>query len=290
MDLDGLLALQYLHLSLSSVKKLSVRNLPSLKHLVLYAKNLNKCISTQLFENLSNLRELKIVCDVFSDINLDDLVNLGKLSISGKIDDQFNFELFKIICNNLQELSISLYNISNEQITQLFYGLSFPNLVKLNIEISKITKLEKKMFEGFPRLQSLTIANNEELRKIAKNTFSNLTNLVDLNLSWNCIDEINKRHFSKLMRLKSLDLKANRIESIEDNIFSNLKKLKKLDLCSNNFPEFNPKSLIGLVNLKYLDISYNGLTYFDPSIFHYLCKINRIRLSFDSIDNRDEIR
>ena len=290
MDLDGLLALEYLHLSLKSVKIFSVKNLPSLKYLKLYAKNLNKSISTRLFGNLSSIRELEINGELFSDINLDDLVNLGKLSIYGKIDDEFNLELFKIICNHLQELSISFCNISNEQIAELFYGYNFPYLVKLDINhCKKITTLEKEVFEGFPMLQSLSITSNEELREIDNDAFSSLTNLVDLNLSCNCIVSINEKHFSELINLKTLDLKSNRMELIEGNAFSNLKNLVNLDLRSNRLLTVNPQLFLGLINLKYLDLSFNRLRYFELSIFDYICNINHIKLTPNYMCNLDEI-
>ena len=98
IELDGISSLQHLFLRINSEKGLSVRNLPSLKHLDLLVKKLNRSISEQLFENLLNIKKLVIIAEVFSDINLDYLVNLVNLTISGEIDEGFNFELFENIC------------------------------------------------------------------------------------------------------------------------------------------------------------------------------------------------
>ena len=44
----------------------------------------------------------------FSNFNLDSLVNLRELSIAGYIDKSFNFELFKNLCNQLENLNSSV--------------------------------------------------------------------------------------------------------------------------------------------------------------------------------------
>ena len=188
----------------------------------------------------------------FSDVNLNKLINLEKLSISGKIGHDFNFRLFKKVCKHLKELSISLENIAKEEITELFYGLNFPYLDKLTIKKSQLSKLKKKFFNGFPKLQTLSINNNEELWRIDDNTFSSLKDLVHLDLSSNLIESINKRQFSKLTNLETLVLSKNRIECIEKNAFLKLKNLKKFELSGNSLSMLNPQLFIGL---KKLDLS-----------------------------------
>lgn len=118
IELNGLRSLQYLNLSLDSLEQLSMRNLPSLNHLVLDTNKLNKIMTVQLFKQFSNIKELELN-GVFSDISLDDLVNLEKLSISGSIAKNFNFGLFNSLCKHLLELSISIKNIDDENIIEL---------------------------------------------------------------------------------------------------------------------------------------------------------------------------
>ena len=244
--------------------------------MVLNTIDLNENISRQIFENLPNIKELELNGG-FSEIYLDDLVNLEKLSISGNlIGKNFNFALFETLCDHLKELSIHIRYINDKDISKLFYGYSFPNLVKLDIKFSQITKLEKELFESFPMLQSLIITNNSKLRNINSDSFSGLTNLVNLDLSWNRIAAINQRHFSALANLETLDLSKNRIICIEDNSFSNLKNLKKLELSSNNLPKLNPKLFANLENLENLNLY---LREFDGSIFRYISNIKKIALS-----------
>ena len=224
IELDGLLSLEYLLLSLDSVNRFSVRNLPSLKHLVLDTKQLNRSLSTQIFGHLTNIKELEVK-SLFSDINFDDLVNLEKLTISGKISYDFNFGLLKNLCKHLKELSINITNFDDQISAKLFQFHYFPTLVKLCLTGCKIKKLEKKLFDRFPMLHYLSITFNKELLQISNDAFSNLTNLVHLDLSWNLIESINQIQLSGLIKLETLLLSNSRIESNLNELASRVNNL-----------------------------------------------------------------
>jgi hypothetical protein len=137
-------------------------------------------MSTKIFEDVSYINLLYLT-GTFSNLNLDKLDNLERLHLCGKINiNDFNLNL----SDNLHHLSIRLLNIGNEQITKLFDGHKFPYLETLEIvdnpfnktESNKITKLERKMFEGFPSLKMLNISYNQELRTIDYDAFSSLSN------------------------------------------------------------------------------------------------------------------
>ena len=159
IELNGLRSLQYLNMSLQSLERLSMRNLPSLKHLVLETNKLNKTMTIQLFKQFPYIKHLELNSGVFSDINLDDFANLEKLSISGSIAKNFNFGLFNSLCKHLRELSISIKNIDDENMIELLFDYYFPTLVKLDIKYGRFRKLEKKYFKEFPKLKSLNITN-----------------------------------------------------------------------------------------------------------------------------------
>ena len=288
IELDGLLSLQYLNLSLKSVERFSARNLPALKHLTLESKKLNKSLSTQIFVHLSNIKKLEIK-GIFSDINIDDLVNLEKLSISGSIDKNFNFDLLKNVCNHLKELTIINSHFDQETISKLFYCVNFPNLFKLIMKRVSL-KLEKKLFESFPNLKSLSIIDNPmyfNTLQIDNDAFSDLTNLVCLDLRKNYFDTINQEYFSGLINLEILDLSLNRIKCIEANTFSALKNLKKLDLSYNQLSKLNPQSFDGLGNLIYLNLGNNKLTYFHTRHFDCIYNIRKITIT-TTLTNNDE--
>ena len=94
------------------------------------------------------------------------LVNLKSLTLGGKIDkDEFNFGLFKHICNQLEILSIQLDEFDNEYFVKLFYGLNFLFMKRLFILFCfQFTKLETKFFDGFSSLQYLHISINRRMK------------------------------------------------------------------------------------------------------------------------------
>lgn len=240
---------------------------------------------TQIFGNLSCIKELEIRA-AFSNLNIDDLVGLERFKISGLVSKNFNLGMFNNVCNHLQELSINIRNINEEMISVLFYGHYFPHLVKLNIKFSnQLSKLGNLMFYGFPMLQSLSIANNQRLGLIENEAFSNLTNLVHLDLSSNRIESINQKLFSQLTNLKSLNLKNNQIQSIEENAFSNLKSLTNLDLSFNHLSRLNPQSLNGLENLKRINLRHTWFN-FDIRFLDYIRNIEHINL----VENNDTVK
>lgn len=154
VELDGLSSLDYLKLKSTSLERFSARNLKSLKNLYLGFKGLmDECISTKIFENLPNITALRIG-GCFSNLNLDSLVNLENLFLEGSINQDLNYGLLKNLSNHLQKL-IFYIKFDDEQIRKLFYDHTFPCLYSLKIENSKMKKIKKEMFKGFPILVML---------------------------------------------------------------------------------------------------------------------------------------
>ena len=244
IELDGFYSLEYLKLNINRFS-MRVRNVPSLKHLVIECEFFNESLSKRIFENLPNIKELELN-GVFSDINLNDLVNLEKLKLTGKIFDQnfyfdnlekkffsgqidynfFNFGLFENLCNQLEELSIDISNIDDEMFSQLFYDQHFSRLKRLHIMNSEITKLEKEIFEGFPMLQYLSITGNKRLREIDTNVFSNLKNsLKNLDLRCNNLTYFDLKILDKTASIEKINLTGNSIIN-QDEIMRRVKDSK----------------------------------------------------------------
>ena len=160
---------------------------------------INENILTSLLDQLSHIHELYLA-GKFSYINLDNLVNLKKLSLIGVLEESFNFELFKNLCNHLEDLNIRFYDFEEKIFVKLF---------------------KNESVNRFPSLRRLTISECK-IRVIERDWFSNLQELL------------------------FLDLSGNRIERIEENAFSNLKKLETIDLSGNNLTHIHP-GFIGLI-------------------------------------------
>ena len=92
----------------------SIRNLPPLTTLNLSSScTLDENTLTPLLYQMQHIQELYLLENLSYFIS-DNLVNLRKLSLHGNIDEEFNFELFKVLCNQLVDITIDLDNIEEE--------------------------------------------------------------------------------------------------------------------------------------------------------------------------------
>ena len=93
------------------------------------------------------------------------------------------------------------------------------------------------------------------LEMIEDDAFSNMKQLVRLDLSTNLFKTIGKRCFLPLIKLETIHLGNNQLlESIEKDIFSNMKFIKEIDLSQsvNLFSRYKRMSLQSLVMSLYL--------------------------------------
>ena len=203
--------------------------MPSLRNLKLRFNDyrIDSTIHAKLFDYLPNIEYLSLD-SYLSNFNLDSLFNLKRLSLEGRLEKDFNFDLFKNICNQMEELSIELYDIDYKSLAKLFYGHQFPIMKTFTIYMCiRLTKFEKKLFDGFRMLQSLNITYNTQLQEIDRDAFSNLKQLTSLDLSSNCYN--------------LLDDEINPLDSLDQMYFS------------------------GFINLKYLNLSHTGLKRIDAN-------------------------
>lgn len=220
INIEGLSSLKFLHLGEDSNEiYLSLSNLKSLTNLSLSIScTIDENIITNLLDILQRIERLHLHGNL-SYFNLDYLVNLKYLALFGTLNESFNYELFKYLCNQLETLNIELTNIDEKK---LFYGHSFSNLKSFSIVKCNIKRLKKEFVDSFPMLQQLFI--------------------LDCNL-----EEIEHDVFANLKQLNILDLSINQLKFIEKDTFLNLKNLEKLDLSNNGLTNLDAE-FIGVRN------------------------------------------
>ena len=236
-----------------STVQIAFKNLELIQFNLDLIGSINSEIVSRIYDNLSYIQILYLNATYLCEFNLDRFVNLTALVIVGRIQDDFNFSLFDNLCNRLEQL-VLICDIDNERFAKLFHARTFPFLHKLFLKQTSITRIEKKMFDSFPVLESLLISENRRLRIIHPDAFSNSKHLCYLDLSSNRIRSISDRHFSNI-KLKTLDLSKNRLKSIDKNVFSNqIESLETLDLSNNKFSSLDRKLFDYLKNLKSLGL------------------------------------
>lgn len=212
-NIEGLSSLKILHLAANSAEvDISFKNLNSLRHLyVNITCKIDENIMTGILEQVPTIEELYLHGNI-SYINLDRLVNLRELSIAGTIDtENFNFELLKNLCKQLEKLKIVLTNLDEKGFFKLFDACNFPYLVYFVLRFFNVKRLKKEYINRFPTLKQLYIVECS-IETIETDSFSNLEQLCWLNLDRNQIEFIVENAFKPLKNLQTIDLRKNKFD------------------------------------------------------------------------------
>lgn len=182
-------------------------------------------------------------------------------------NDVLNFDYIYIICSQITKLKIK--NSNSENISKLLSSHHFPNLLELEIECCEISRIEKKLFGELPILQKLIICFCDNLEIIDEDAFSNLKQLVYLDLSVNRIESLDKMTFFELVNLNHLDLSFNRLKNFDENMFWRLKKLKTLNLSNNaELPHFRHNDLLRYIRGEYVFDNFYHILLFQFCLLH----------------------
>ena len=225
-----------------------------------------RCINGQqpmiFFENLPNLKKLKVVVNSLDKI---DLVSLQKLS-------------------SLEDLSLSLsVECGNEKKLIGHWG-NFSRLQKLSVY--GLSSVNRDFFKQFQNLESLNLW--VESNDIQSGSFDSLTNLTVLNLRHNQFEQIDVDLFKSLNKLVKLDLSHNPLKQISSKFFANLAALNELNLCECELFDLEPNTFHGLGNLVDLDLRTNRLTHLNEASFKCLKNLTQLDLSFNKLTEINE--
>uniref|UniRef100_A0A0N5C3Q9 LRRCT domain-containing protein n=1 Tax=Strongyloides papillosus TaxID=174720 RepID=A0A0N5C3Q9_STREA len=170
-----------------------------------------------------------------------------------------------IIPSSLNILRVLEYlNLSNNKLNVLSDILegNFKGVLKeLLLSSNRITQLPLYLLEGMINLRHLDLSKNN-INMINGKTFTNTKNqLIILNLSGNLIHNItDHKTFNYLTNLEELDLSYNVLDSIHERTFDGLTKIKQLFLQDNMLINFTFSTLKDLKNLKVLILDNNKLS------------------------------
>ncbi|XP_063923630.1 leucine-rich repeat neuronal protein 1-like [Zophobas morio] len=151
-----------------------------------------------------------------------------------------------------------------------------------------ILTLDKK----FPisNVSYLSLANNS-IVNITDSIFSNLQDMITLDLSYNNIEQIHPdafdgqyliNEFRPLKSLKNLHLDHNRISSLNQDVFEHTPNVEILTISHNPLDKIDQQTLVaitGLVFLKHLDLSYTGLSSLPDAFLHTPRYLEKLDLS-----------
>ncbi|XP_068930674.1 leucine-rich repeat-containing G-protein coupled receptor 6 isoform X3 [Petaurus breviceps papuanus] len=243
---EGLSSLRHLWLDDNALTEIPVRALNNLRSLQAMTLALNRIhsIPDYAFQNLTSL--------VVLHLHNNQIQHLGTNSFEGL----HNLETLDLNYNELLEFPVAIRTLGRLQELSLNGATDireFPDLKgTTNLEILTLTRagirlLPLGMCQQLPRLRVLELSHNQiellpSLRRCQK--------LEEIGLQHNQMWEIGADTFSQLSALRALDLSWNVIRFIHPEAFVTLHSLVKLDLTNNQLTTLPLAGLSGLVHLK----------------------------------------
>ncbi|KAJ6630884.1 Leucine-rich repeat-containing protein 15, partial [Pseudolycoriella hygida] len=260
--------------SITQVDDNSFSACSSIEQLYLYYNRISS-ISSNAFASLRTLRYLHLGENFLSTLPENVFANLQELT---------DLSLF---FNNFQDLPVGVFRpLTNLQYLNIGYAnlssingdwfTENTNLSYLNLAGSRLT-LSPNMFAGMDQLIFLSL-NDNGISEIPSGTFSQLTNLQNLQLYFNNFSILEEDSFPDLQQLVVLDIGNNPIGEIRANAFRGLGRLSTLYLSRCGINVLNPDAFEGLGSLTYLDLNFNEVEGILPGTFAPLTNLNYLGL------------
>ncbi|KAM4019373.1 transforming growth factor beta activator LRRC32-like [Anomaloglossus baeobatrachus] len=192
-------------------------------------------------------------------------------------------ELTRISMSNL--LNLENFNIEQNHLETIENGAldALLRLQSLNLASNRLHKHYLSNKGGFGSLQSLkrlNLAHNNLDTDTVHCYLSNITSLVNLDLSWNTIAILLLGMFDGVPRLVELNLSNNYIAEIESGTFDSLPYLRVLNLAKN---AISCISSFDLPQLHLLNLSSNSLKFFLSQNSQKFYQLRNLDLSRNSL-------
>lgn len=120
---------------------------------------------------------------------------------------------------------------------------------------------------------------NSTIESLHRDSFRNLTILIELDLSSNKLKRLDPGLFDDLKKLRVIMLNSNQIERIENNLFQNLKFLTKVELNSNQIYRIAQHSFTNVPVLSQIELDFNRLQILRKESFVNLEKLTSLSLT-----------
>lgn len=222
-------------------------------------------------------------------------------------DSNYSIENVPFICagsdDNLVFVGTSKIQCSNDSWQSQLHYKWFGEIDLENCEFTKI-KQKPDFSEMFLNVHTL-IMSNVDLKLINMDTFFDALNMINfiiiimtkipireftigtqlhnLDLSKNSIEQVDTFAFFVLKNVKSLDLSHNKLNNFHKNMFVNMSGLQSLNLSYNQNNKL-AKDDLNFRSLTTLDLANNNLSVIERHAFDKLSHLNQLNLSSNPIN------
>ena len=223
-----------------------------------------------------------------------------------------NLEKLDIICSDA---------FPYESVLRPSHFEDFERLTHLSLEYCKFKHMPSKAFFGLNKLKSLKINShtskwNSNVIEIDRDVFADLSNLMNLDMSFNNIWSLKLQSLCSLPNLRSLNMSKNHLLDVTDlglglrepspqdcplvleeidlsgNLISSLRKddlhqtassLKALNLADNRLTILSDDAFSGMTSLQVLNLANNQLAALPPTVFNKSSQLQELNLQNNSL-------
>ena len=183
--------------------------------------------------------------------------------------------------------SLKRLDLSNNELVALpprFLQPVVGSLEDLFLQNNSLSVLPPGLFQGMKKLIELDLSHNEITSHwVGPDTFSDLLNLRQLDLSFNRMSRVDAGTFKPLRALNGLQLHHNEIESISEDAFSSLQSLQTLVLSNNRLTRLDSQPFSGLHGLMFLSLDNNRLESLHEELFKNISSLLELNLSANKL-------
>lgn len=287
-----------------NIQKKAIMKLENLEELYLN----NNRLSSMRAKLLSKQKDLKIL-----DLSHN---NINKVS-STAFSQMSELKLIKLNNNKIQYLTKKVFerNVLLEEIDLSYNHLGYTDERTLPGQLQRNKLIHKDAFSKNTNCKKLFL-NNNFIRDLKPETFSNMKSLVEINLDHNNIADVDANLFAGNPELKYVFMRYNGIKNVpafDSNVqlkiaylshnmieslnLSNLEHLKRVDVGDNTFTELNDNALSGstgnlefmYANAKYGSQSHQKLNQVGDHVLDGAAKLKVVDFADNSL-NESQIK
>ncbi|KAL7648279.1 UNVERIFIED_CONTAM: hypothetical protein RMT77_000185 [Armadillidium vulgare] len=308
--LAGLRSLRLLLLQYNDISMLSDRALAGLSSLNVLNISSNRLVALppDVFNETIALRELYLQNNSISVLAPSLFSNLNQLTVLDMSDNQLSSDwvnsatfkgLFRLVVLGLSHNQLihvesgMFHDLSTLQVLDLSYNFitslnertfsHLANLHRLDVSFNRLSNLDGRSLAGLHVLSALYVSHNN-LTHIEEEAFINCSNMRDLRLDYNYLNEIPSA-VSLSPSVRTIRLSHNLISGISSTDLTKLSNLRHADLSNNFIRGISKDAFIGLNELEVLDLSNNEISSIPHGIFDTNKVLELLRLDGNKLND-----
>lgn len=168
---------------------------------------------------------------------------------------------------------------TNKGFSQIPIDLS-NELQVIDLSKNRISKLQRAEFENANLHNTHKIyMRNCSIERVDKNTFKNLTILIELDMSQNFIRKLELGTFDHLEKLRYLVMNNNNLEMLQNRLFAKLQHLSRVEFKNNRLKTIEIDAFGSIPTLSIVYLESNMLTTLHKETFSRLERLIQLSLA-----------